>query len=187
MSDVEISDAAVERATGADWATWMERLKPWHDMDHTARVKALHAAHPDVDAWWGQMLAVEYERRAGLREVGQSCAGDYQVSCSKTVDWSRNECLERALSTPFLHGADWTTGATWESDGGRAIVRRVDDKMVRWFWYDADGQSTVELDFWPNSTGDRMQIRFAHAGLASREARERYRKKWKAALDQIVG
>lgn len=186
MSDVGISDDAVAKATAAPWATWMERLEPWHELDHAARVQALRATYPDVDGWWAQMIGVEYERRRGLREVGQSCAGDFQVSCSKTVDWSREECLERVLSTPFLPGADWTIDSAWETEGGRALVRRVDAHVMRWFWYDGDGKSTVTLDFWPNAAGDRMQIRIAHTELADQEARARYRVKWKTALEQIA-
>lgn len=185
MSDVDIADAAVKKATGADWATWMERLQPHHDLDHTARVKALVAQWPDVDLWWAQMVIVEYERRHGLRVVGQTCAGDFQVSCSKTMPWDAAECLERIVTTPFLPGADWTEGAVWEADGAKVQVRRVDEKVVRWFWFDDDGKSTVTVGTWPSKTGDKTQITFHHSELASLEAREHYRAKWKAALAMI--
>lgn len=185
MSDADIADDAVVKATGADWGTWMERLKPHHELDHTARVKALCADHPDLDLWWSQMITVEYERRHGLRVVGQTCAGDFQVSCSKTVPWDRAECLERFVSTPFLQGADWTPGSVWETGQARVQVRRVDDQVVRWFWHDEDGKSTVTVDFWPTKSGDKMQVRFMHAELASLEARDKYRARWKEALEMI--
>lgn len=185
MTDEHITNDAVELATGAVWKEWMERLKPFHDLDHAERVKQINAHWPDVSFWWQQTLAVEYERQHGLREVGQSCAGDYQVTYSKTMPWSREECFDRVLSTPFLGPSSWEVGERWQFDGCDVEVRRVDMEVVRWFWFDADGKSTVTVDFWPNKSGEKMQIRFMHAGLASQEARAKYRTYWKEKLEAI--
>lgn len=187
MTDEHITNDAVEVATGAVWKTWMERLAPFHDLDHTERVKKINELWPDVSFWWQQTLAVEYERQHGLRVVGQSCAGDFQVTCSKTMPWSRGKCFDAVLSTPFMDGAKWEVGAQWNIGRIAVEVRRVDDEVIRWFWFDEDGKSTVTVDFWPNKSGEKMQIRFMHAGLASQEARAKYRAHWKEALEKICG
>lgn len=186
----DVSDAAIRKATGRGRDHWFAILDRHPDhLDHTARVKRLHA-EPDAESlsgWWMQSLVVEWEKARGHRVEGQSCAGDFQVSCSKTVPWSADECFERVVSTPWLHGADWTEGATWETDGGRVEVRRVQPgKQVRFFWFDADGKSTVVISFWPNAKGDKQQIIIGHSQLPSLEARDAYRARWKSALAHIT-
>jgi hypothetical protein len=185
MTDEHITNDAVEVATGAVWKTWMERLAPQHELDHPARVKWLQANYADTPNWWQQSIAIEYERQNGLRVVGQSCAGDFQVTCSKTMPWTRGQCFDAVLSTPFMQGAKWEVGAQWDTAGVAVEVRRIDQEAICWFWFDEDGKSIVTVDFWPNKSGEKMQIRFDHSGLASQDARSKYRAQWKAALEQI--
>lgn len=186
--DTDYSDEAVQKATGHGRDHWYTILDAYGDVDHRERAKRLSEDAPELSGWWVQMITVDYERARGLREVGQSSSGDYQVSCSKTVPWSPDECFERVVSTPWLPGADWNEGAEWETDGGRVKVRIVEPgKQLRFWWYDGDGKSTVVVSFWPNAKGNKQQIIFGHSGLASKEALELYRARWKAALAQIVG
>lgn len=194
-------DTAVRKATGDGWDHWFAIHDSYPDLDHKERVKRFWSEHGDgvgmdgsigerkgaVSGWWSQMITVEWEKARGKRVEGETSAGDFQVTCSKTVAWDADECFERAVSTPFLDGADWTEGATWQNAEASIEVRRVDPgKIIRWFWHDADGKSTVTLDFWPSANGEKTQIRFSHAQLASLEARDRYRARWKDALAMIV-
>ncbi len=191
------SDDAVRKATGHGWDHWFAIHDAYPDLDHTQRAKRFWQEHGDgttvtgtpaqgsINGWWAQMITVEWEKERGKRVEGQSCAGDFQVSCSKTVPWNVDEAWERVLSTPFLKGADWTEGASWDTDGGRVEVRRADPgKMLRWFWHDGDGKSTVEVSF--IAKGDKSSIVFRHHGLASAEAKEAYRGRWKDALAAIA-
>ena len=185
MAQDRYSDDAVRKATGHGWQHWfriLDGLGP--DLDHTERAKRLAAAAPDVPGWWVQGITVEYERERGLRKFGQSSKGDFQVSVSKTVPWTAAECYRRVVATPLLANAEWTEGATWNTDGGRVEVRRADGKMLRWFWFDADGKSTVVVDFVAGE--GKTQIVVGHSGLASAPARDLYRAKWKEALAQVV-
>ncbi len=185
MSDTDIDDEAVRKATGHGWDHWLALHDALAANDHTARVKRFQADHPEVGTWWAQMITVEWERRRGHRVVGQSCDGDFQVSCSKTVPWTLDETWDHIVSTPFVPGADWRPGAAWEVDGIGIEVRRVDPgQMLRWFWHDTDGKSTVEIHF--QDKGDKTTFTIRHHGLASAEARERYRRHWKASLELIA-
>lgn len=184
----DVSAASIERATGRAQDAWFDELDALDADDHTARTKALSAAHPDVSGWWIQAVVVEYERARGLREVGQSCAGDYQVSCSKTVALDADAAFERIVTADWLPGARWEEGATFTTHGGDVEVRVVTPgKQVRFWWHDDDGRATIVADVWPNKAGDKHSIRITAMGLPSQEARARHREHWKAALDVLAG
>ena len=84
MSTREISDAAVEKATGRDWAGWLKLLdkagaKKMSHQDIVA-VVAQHGA----GSWWQQMVTVTYEQKRGLREVHQQ-SGGFTANVSRTI------------------------------------------------------------------------------------------------------
>ena len=86
MATKDISDEAVKRATGRDWAQWLKLLdkagaktKPHREI--AAMVSEKFGAPP----WWSQMVTVYYERERGLRDVHQTAEG-YRASVSKTFD-----------------------------------------------------------------------------------------------------
>lgn len=184
---VDVSEAAVLNATGEGWDHWFAIQDGYPALDHAARVKRLLEESGDaVSHWWAQSIVVEWERSRGVRVEGQSCKGDFQVSCSKTMPGTAADCFAAVVATPFLGPAHWSEGAAWEHDGARIEVRRVDPgKMLRWFWQENGTQSTVAVDFWPGSAG-KTQVRFGHSGLQSLEERERFRSLWKTALDAIA-
>ncbi len=183
MTDVGIDEARVLEATGFPRSHWYAMMDAYGAVDHAARARQLRSDAPDLDPWWVQTLSVDYERARGMREVGQSSTGDFQVSCSKTVAMGSEEAYEQIVATPFLAGARWLEGSTWETEGARVEVRRADPgKMLRWFWH-ADEKSTVEIHFTARS--DKTTVTIRHHGLPSKEAREAYRTKWKAALKRI--
>lgn len=181
-----VSDAAMERATGRSRPQWHAALDQYGlDIDHTERVRRLAADHPDLSSWWCQSVAVDFEQARGLRVKGQSSSGDFQVSCSKTVDGDPDAVWQRLVTAPLLPTADWREGAVWDAGEARVEVRRVDPgKILRWFWVVEGGKSTVEVSFQPK--GGATTVVFRHHGLDSAEAVERYRKQWKAALEKVA-
>ncbi len=81
-----MSDEAVRKATGKDWAEWASTLDDagaasWPHKEIAAWV---HETHDGVSGWWAQSVTVAYERFRGLRDVGQRRDGDYEVNKSKT-------------------------------------------------------------------------------------------------------
>jgi hypothetical protein len=186
MAQPRMSEEAVRKATGHGWGHWFATVEAFGlDLDHTDRARHLHAAHPELSGWWCQSITVEFEVARGLRVEGESSAGGFQVNCSKTLPVDLDEAWHRLTTRPFLGATDWQEGAAWDAQCGRVEVRRADPgKMLRWFLHDDDGKSTVEVAF--QDKGDRTAVIFHHHGLASQEAREAYRGRWKAALDQLA-
>lgn len=102
-----MSDEAVRKATGRDWAEWARVLDEVGaaSMSHKEIAAWVDDNHEDVSGWWAQSVTVAYERFRGLRDVGQRRDGGYEVSKSKTVEVSVED-----LWSAF---ADAATRAKW--------------------------------------------------------------------------
>ncbi len=79
-----MSDAAVKKATGRDWAEWIKVLDAAKAAEKTHREIARYVSSIGTPEWWSQMVTVGYERIRGLRDRGQHRSGDYAVSKSRT-------------------------------------------------------------------------------------------------------
>ena len=79
------SDEAVKAKTGKVWTEWFKILDKAgaKKMPHTEITTILHDR--GVGSWWGQMVAVEYERERGIREKYQKCTGEFSTSGSRTI------------------------------------------------------------------------------------------------------
>ena len=80
------SDEAVEAKTGKVWAEWFQILDAAgaKKMSHPEMARYLYHEQK-VPGWWCQMVAVEYEQKHGLREIHQSCSGDFTAGVSRTL------------------------------------------------------------------------------------------------------
>ncbi len=185
MGDDKISGQAVRKGTGHDWDHWFAMIDSFGELpDHTARTARLAEAAPDLGGWWVQSIVVQYERKRKLRVVGQTSKGDFQVTCSKTLYADVDEVWKRLTQMPFVGTTQWVEGAEHKADGVGLLVRRVvPQKLLRWFWFDDDGKSTVEVDL--QAKDDRTVVRFTHHGLSSKAAGNAYRARWKEVLEAL--
>src|SRR5271165_3984912 len=77
-------------------------------LDHKGITAILHGKMK-VGPWWGQMIAVSYERARGIRAMNQKCDGEFSVSVSKT--------LPVDLPTLYEATAEDTERAKWFPKG----------------------------------------------------------------------
>lgn len=193
-----VSDDAVVDATGEPWDHWLDLLddRAGTDADHRDRVAALAEAGVE-SGWWQQQLAVGYERERGLREVGETADGGYQVGVQRTfgVDADR---LWAVLTAPdgvaaWLDVADplaFEPGETYETvEGVVGEVRTVaEGERVRSTWRPAGREAETTLQVTLTSTGEeepKTALRFHHEKLSDADEREAMRERWRAALDRI--
>jgi uncharacterized protein YndB with AHSA1/START domain len=123
-------------------------------------------------SWWQQMVTVEYEKSRGLRVKNQSCAGDFQVSVSRTL----NVNVETAFDA-------------WVTDGRRTqwladpltIRKATPHKSIRITW-PAGGSPSVML--YPKGES-KCACTVDHNKLANSDDVDRYRAFWSAALDRL--
>src|SRR5258706_238751 len=80
-----LSDAAVEKNTGRNWASWVALLDAAHAAEKPHREIAAHVSSLGTPSWWSQTVTVGYERIRGLRARGQQRSGGYQATKSRTI------------------------------------------------------------------------------------------------------
>jgi uncharacterized protein YndB with AHSA1/START domain len=171
-----ISAESVKAKTGKSWDEWFVLLdkRGARKLDHKAIVSLTHS-ELGSPGWWSQMIAVEYERKHGLRVMNQSCAGDFQGSVSRTLPFAVAE-LYRALTDAKLR-AKWLPRAPIE------ITKANQNKNVRMKWT-ADG-SNVEARFTAKSA-EKTQLVFDHTKLADAKGVAKSKAYWSGALDRLA-
>lgn len=188
-AEPDISDEAVEEATGRDWDAWFALLDDSgaSDRDHTG-IAAHLRDEMDVSPWWAQTVAVHYERARGLREVGEASTGGYQVSAQRTLEGPAVEVWRALLDHAVWGGGAGGTvaeeGKVFEdAHGAKVEVRTVADGERLRLWRTPPGgpRSVLEVRLTGKGEG-RTVVVFAEEDLPSKEAREEARARWKAAL-----
>src|SRR3984957_18215421 len=81
-----IGAEAVKAKTGKLLTEWFRILDALgaKKLPHKEIVNYLHEKEK-VPAWWCQMVAVEYERARGLRELHQKSSGEFDAPPSRTL------------------------------------------------------------------------------------------------------
>jgi hypothetical protein len=183
-------ERAVKEKTGHGFEHWFAVLDALGTprKGHTDRAAHLHHVH-GVPDWHCQMIAVEYERARGLRLPNQSCAGDFQVSVSKTVPASVEE-VARTLSDPrrrrqWLRGVDPGLARAMDAalsgpQARKVDVKRADYARLRYPW---DG-STIEIYINGKPNG-KTSVAASNTRLAGPADVDHRRAVWAQALDQL--
>jgi hypothetical protein len=170
-----ISDEAVQRATGRVWADWFRILDGIgaKRMTHTQIAAHLHERE-EVRGWWSQMVAVRYERERGLREVLQSCRGDFAASGSRTLKAGVAEVF-RALSDPAER-------RRWCPDAPLEVTKATSPKSVRAKWAGTDQR--IAFNLVPQGRG-KSRVSVDHMGLGSAGEAVRLKAWWGERLDRL--
>ena len=170
-----MSDAAVAAKTGRTWSEWVDALdgagaQQW---PHRRIAECVHQQFKIGD-WWGQTVAVGYERIKGLREIGQRRGGAYEASRSKTLPVPVAR-LYRAFADARLRKR-WLPGVTL------TIRKATPDKSVRITWAD---DTSVEV--WLIAKGEhRSSVQLSHRKLADKEDSARRKAYWGERLDALA-
>jgi hypothetical protein len=167
-----MTDAAVKARTGKDWDYWFAALDKAGaaKRDHKAIVKILYTKL-NVGPWWGQMIAVSYERARGIRAVNQRRSGEFAVNVSRTVDAKLSKLFAAA-----------TTGrAKWFPKGAFEETSLTKDKYWRGKW---KKEGRLEIGFLSKGAG-KSQITVQSNKLPDAAAVETERTAWKKALERL--
>ena len=192
-----MSDDAVSKATGRNWAGWLEFLdgQGAQKMDHK-EIVALLAGPGGIDnGWWQQSIAIGYEQARRMRVVGQTSAGGYQVGVQKTLPvppetaWNllteepgRAIWLGEVDNLEFQRGERFQTGeGVWGEIRTVAVGQRV---RLTWQNPELAQPSTLQVTIVP--TGGRASVRFHQERLSGPEEREKMREHWRRALEELL-
>ena len=169
-----MSDEAVKKATGCDWAKWVRALDAFemYERPHREIAEWVKEKYKTPD-WWTQTVTVGYERIKGLRERGQRRGGGYETSKSKTVPVPISK-LYRAFRNA-------RTRAKWLPE--KLEVRTATpDRSMRILWNDG---TSVDVGFY--AKGDaKSQVAIQHSKLATKEDAEKMKAFWGERLEALA-
>jgi len=171
-----MSDEAVRSKTGLTWPEWVDALDA-HDaatLSHPEIVRRLTGDHPEVSAWWAQMIAVGYERVRGLREPGQRRDGSYRAGRSRTVA-APVARVYRAFAEPGEREA-------WLGDVGLEVRTARKDRSMRIAWPDGTSVSVSFSAKGPASS----RVAVEHEKLPDAEATAAAKTFWGERLAALV-
>ncbi|HEY7213082.1 MAG TPA: hypothetical protein VIC28_00560 [Thermoanaerobaculia bacterium] len=185
----QVSDESARKKTGFGLDHWFAVLDAFGaaTKGHTAAAAHLYNDH-GVPGWHAQGITVAYERDRGLRDVHQSCAGDFQVSVSKTVPATVAEVVEAFKSgkrrAAWLQGADdglvRALDAAFRGPKPREVKTKGSD--YAWFRFPWDS-SQVEIRVTGKPKG--ASIAMDSTKLAGVEQVEERRAQCRAALEGL--
>jgi hypothetical protein len=170
-----VSDAAVKKATGRDWKSWVRELDAAGAarLPHRDIARLVHGRFGTGD-WWSQTVTVGYERIRGLREKGQKRGGGWEISKSKTVP----------VALGALYGAFATARARarWLGQADVKLKKATARKSIRLLWSDG---TPVEAYFLAKGRS-KSQVQVQHGGLPSRAAADEMRALWTNQLAELA-
>ena len=167
------SDEAVKAKTGRVWADWFRILDKAgaKKMSHK-EIAAYLRDKQGIGPWWGQMVAVAYERERGLRQKFQKCDGEFSASSSRT--------LPVPLSKAYAAWTDEKLRQRWLPDGKLEITTATQGKYVRGKW----GASRLSVGFYARGPR-KAQVAVDHGKLASSRESAKMKSYWFAALNRL--
>ncbi|MFQ5907243.1 MAG: SRPBCC domain-containing protein [Thermoplasmata archaeon] len=190
-----IGEEAVRTKTGKGWGEWFALLDTWDAVDkgHTTTARHLAETH-GLSGWWAQMVAVEYERARGLRQVGQKRA-QFVVTVQRTIRTSP-EVAYKALTEPSLLSrwftqdaqAELRVGGRYENkDGDNGEFLRLEPpERLKYTWENPKHAPGTVVEIWISPKGEEKSlIRLEHSRLKNLQEFEDLRKGWRWALDSL--
>lgn len=174
--------AAIASATGRPWAEWVGLFEQAgaRELGHSAIARLALEHMPDQlerAEWSAQGTAIAYAQHAGLRVPGQSCAGDFRLSTSRTVAGNKDAALQAWVEL---------VGDRAEFGGVPVEAPAATSSSEKWRYWRvplSDG-SRVAVNFSDKAPG-KCAVGLAHTKLDSAEAVECWRPVWKELLAQL--
>jgi hypothetical protein len=169
-----MTDAGIKAKSGHGWDYWFAALDKAGatKLDHKGIVALLKAKF-GIGAWWGQMIAVSYERARGIRAMNQKCDGEFSVSVTRV--------MPVGLAELFAAATDAKTRKAWFPPGAFEETSKTKDQYWRGKWK-KDGR--LEVGFYAKGPG-KAQIALQSNKLSGSEAVEKERAAWKKAMAKL--
>lgn len=177
MSLFPCGDDALRAATGRDWHEWLSLLDASgaaaRGLDHNRLLELTMQSLPETAGWWAQMVSVGYERARGLRQMHESCNGDFQATLSKT--------FPVPLFAAFAAWADASLRGEWLDAPDLSFTKLNAGRNIRARWPDG---SLLDIRF--NATGpDRCQIVVDTMKLNDSADVQRAKAFWQAQFERL--
>jgi len=171
-----LNQASVLEKTGKPLEHWYALLDKWGARQKTHKeIAAYLGKELKLPPWWGQMVAVQYERDRGLRELNQKCDGEFSMSKSIT--------LRVPVSKIFAAWNEPRARAAWLKPDSFEITTANANKNIRGKW--SKGKSRLEIRFYPKGKS-KVQAVLDHGKLAGPKDVLKFKKFWEAQLERLA-
>jgi uncharacterized protein YndB with AHSA1/START domain len=192
----KISETAVREATGWGWDEWFGFLDEHgaKELTHKEIVKLLREEAKLTKAWWTQMVTVEYERARGLRQIGETSPGSFEIDVRRTYEVTTRRAWD-VLTRPAgirawlgeVNGLKLEKGCTYESiDGDTGEVRSVrPGERIRLTWRPMGWEEATTIEVTVIPMARQATIAFHQENLPTDKEREKMRKHWNKALNAM--
>jgi hypothetical protein len=173
-----VTEKSLQKATGKHWQEWFNYLDSLNaqELSHT-EVAAKLQETAAVSSWWAQAITVEYERKIGRREVGQSCEGDFQTSVSKT--------LPGAMEKVFLHWQNFTHTRDQFNQVSFSNIPQTRE-TPKWRYWRVGLEDGSRLSIMINQKNvAKVLLAVHHERLPDAKAVERWKTFWKTLLQEF--
>ncbi|MEI9992275.1 MAG: hypothetical protein WDM86_19835 [Rhizomicrobium sp.] len=169
-----MTDAGIAAKTGHDWDWWFAALDKAGAarLDHKGIVALLNGKM-GAGRWWGQMIAVSYERARGIRAMNQKCDGEFSVGVTKV--------FPVPLAKLYAVVTDAKAWPQWLPAGAFEETSRTENKYLRAKW---KKDARIAIGFYAKGD-DKAQVAFDIGKLSSSDAVEAERAAWKKAVDKL--
>ena len=168
-----MSDEAVTRATGRDWAEWVVLLDAAGCREKPHREIAIHVRSLGTPNWWSQMVTVGYERIRGLRDNRQRRSGTYEASKSRT--------FPVAIATLFDAVANARKRRRWLDVKLNVRTVNPDRRAIRGSLEDG----TLVQFYFIDKGGEKSTVAIQHQKLVGKEEVEQSKQEWGERLDVL--
>jgi len=167
-----ISNKAIESATGRNWPDWFELLDKnnCYELSHKEIVAFLRN-NSGLNGWWQQMVTNTYEQEKGIRNKHEMPDG-YQVSASKSIKLPVKTVFEKLLDSKFV--AKWLDGNIFE------IRLANKNKNIRMNWDETD----LEIQFYPKDPS-KTQVTIQERKIYGSALAETKKEYWKEKLAML--
>jgi hypothetical protein len=168
------SDEAVKEKTGKVWGEWFKILDAAgaRKMKHMEIARYLYDKQK-VGGWWSQMVAVQYEQAYGLREIGETCNGDFAAGVSRV--------LNAPIAKVYKAWTDEKARKAWLKSDKMEITTATANKSLRAKW---DDSTRMSVYFYPKGAG-KSQVVVDHMKLESAAESKRMKDFWSDAVSRL--
>ena len=169
-----MSDEAVKKATGRDWASWVKTLDAVKANEKPHREIAEYVKSLGTPDWWSQGVTVGYERIRGLRDKGQRRGGSYEANKSRT--------FAVPVTKLFDAFAVARTRRRWLPDKSVVVRKATSPRSVRLTMKDG---TSVEVWLVAKGAG-KSSAQIQHRSLPTKESATERKAFWSERLDFLA-
>lgn len=198
-TDVNISNEAIRKATGRDWAEWFAMLDEAgaESMKHRdiARMLIAQGWIDEKDSWWAQSVTVGYEYARGRRVKGQTADAGFEVGVQRTISTGAAELWHFMMSIDGLRlwigdvdkALTLEVGAAYRTkDGTQGEIRSLrQNERIRLTWQPEGWPKPSTLQLYFQDKGEKTALRLHHEKLLDADHRAEMKEHWQSVLSSI--